>query len=185
MSVKKAKEKKIKKLEVQPSGKRIYKNLGYTGMETLSIISSLNTLISNYHVHYQKMRNFHWNVKGNDFFELHEIFEELYDMAKLNIDELAERVRVFGQTPVSTLKEYLEASEIKEVGTDLSGEMMVKETLHDFETLLSMMVDVADAAIEIGDVGTEDMINTYIKNLEKRHWMFTAWLNEAITSKNN
>ncbi len=158
--------------------KTTYKKLGFTGLETAEIVKNLNILIANYHVHYQKMRNFHWNIKGRDFFELHEQFEELYDTAKQNIDAVAERVRVFGQTPVSTLQEYLDTAEIKEVGTDLNGEMMVRETMHDFQMLLSFMVNVADAAIDIGDVGTEDMINTFIKNMEKWHWMFNAWLQE-------
>jgi len=160
---------------------KTFKKLGFTGEETVEIVKHLNHLLANYHVHYQKMRNFHWNVKGRDFFELHEQFEELYDRAKEHIDEVAERVKVFGQTPVSTLKEYLDMAEIQEVGSDMSAEMMVKETLNDFEVLLSFMVNVADAAIDIGDVGTEDMINTFIKKMEKTHWMFHSWMNEKQT----
>ncbi len=157
---------------------KTYKKLGFTGEETVEIVKHLNILLANYHVHYQKLRNFHWNVKGKDFFELHEQFEELYNRAKTHIDDVAERVKVFGQTPVSTLSEYLEMAEIQEVGPNLKAEDMVKETLNDLELLLSFMVNVADAAINIGDVGTEDMINTFIKNMEKTHWMFNSWLNE-------
>ena len=158
----------------------IYKKLGFTGMETVAIVSNLNRLLANYHIHYQKMRNFHWNVKGKDFFELHELFEKLYNTAKRNIDDVAERIRVFGQTPFSTLSAYLDAADIEEVGTDLNAEMMVRETLSDFQLLLSSMVDVADAAIDIGDVGTEDLINSFIKEMEKKHWMFNAWLKEPV-----
>ncbi len=57
-------------------------------------------------------------------------------------------------------------------------EEMVREILNDFEVLLSYLVDAADAAIEVGDVGTEDMIKGFIKNLEKSHWMFTAYTSE-------
>jgi len=162
-------ERKIKKKEP-------YRKLGFSALETVEIIGSLNVLLANYHVHYQKMRNFHWNVKGKDFFDLHKKFEELYNEAKDNSDAVAERIRVFGQTPVSTLKEYLETAEIKEVSTDLSGEAMVQETLSDFQVLLSFMVNVTDAAIHIGDVGTEDMISSFIKKMEETHWMFTAWM---------
>lgn len=160
--------------------KVLYKKLGFTGMETVVIVKNLNQLLANYHIHYQKLRNFHWNVKGKDFFELHELFEKLYNAAKKDIDDVAERVRVFGQTPVSTLSAYLEMADIKEVGTDLEAEMMVREILKDFQLLLSSMVAVADAAIDIGDVGTEDMINSFIKGIEKNHWMFTAWLQEPV-----
>ena len=141
-------------------------------------MKALNDLLANYHVHYQKLRNYHWNVKGPDFFDIHEKFEEQYNEAKLNIDEIAERVRVFGYTPMSTLKEYLDSSEIKETSTDLSGLEMVTEILNDFEILLSYLVDAADAALEIGDVGTQTIINGFIRGIEKKHWMFTAFANK-------
>lgn len=155
--------------------KKTYKKLGFTALETVEIVQSLNVLIANYHVHYQKMRNFHWNVMGKDFFELHQLFENRYDEAKSHIDELAERIRVFGQTPVSTIKEYLEMSEIEEVSTELRSDQMVEETKRDMQTLLSLMVDVTDAAINMGDVGTEHMMNAMIYKTEKTHWMLTAW----------
>lgn len=90
-----------------------YRKLGFDNEETKEIVESLNKLMANYHVHYQKLRNYHWNVEGHSFFELHEFFELEYNAVKLQIDEIAERIRVFGKKPVSTLKEYLEISEIK------------------------------------------------------------------------
>ncbi|MEZ4883569.1 MAG: Dps family protein [Chitinophagales bacterium] len=152
------------------------KRLGFTKEETAKVVNPLNELLCNYHVHYQKLRNFHWNVKGGDFFDLHENFELLYDMAKLNIDEIAERIRVFNHTPISTLKEYLEKSTIKEVGTDLSGDKMVEEVMDDFENLLTYLVASTEAASEIGDVGTIDLINNIIKGMEKKHWMLRSFL---------
>ena len=157
-----------------------YKRLGYSKEETASIVAALNALLSNYHIHYQKLRNYHWNVKGGDFFDVHEKFEEQYTQALANIDEIAERIRVFGHRPISTLQEYLDEAEIAETATDLdmSAMDMVKEILNDFEILLSYLVDAADEAIEVGDVGTEDMVKGFIKNIEKSHWMFTAFASE-------
>ncbi len=154
-----------------------YKKLGYSKEETKEIVDALNQLLANYHVHYQKLRNYHWNVTGADFFDIHEKFEAQYEEAKLNIDEIAERIRVFGYRPLSTLTEYLEVADIKETPTDkdMTGMEMVKEILNDFEILLSYMVDAADAAIDVGDVGTEEMIKDFVKSLEKTHWMFTAF----------
>ncbi len=155
--------------------KKTYIKLGFSPMETVELVTKLNQLLANYHVHYQKLRNFHWNVKGGDFFDLHEKFEIQYNEAKVNIDEIAERIRVFGQTPLSTLKDYLDQSQIKEVGTELTGMEMVDEVLSDFRILLESMVDVIDSAVEIGDLGTQDLINNFIKQVEKTHWMFTAF----------
>lgn len=155
--------------------KKPYKKLGFSKLETADIVKKMNLLLANYHVHYQKLRNYHWNVKGPDFFDIHEQFEEGYNEAKENIDEIAERIRVFGQTPMSTLKEYMETSEIEETSPNLSAHEMVSEIIKDFEILLSYMADVVDAAIENGDVGTEDMIKGFMQGIEKTHWMLTAF----------
>jgi len=155
-----------------------YKKLGYSGMDTVKIVNNLNTLLANYQIHYQKLRNFHWNVKGGDFFDMHEKFEELYTSAMENIDEIAERIKVYGETPLSTLKEYLDTSEIQEVGTDLSSDKMVAEVLKDMETLDSFMIDAVEAASEIGDVASVDLLNSMIKTIEKEHWMLTSFLSD-------
>jgi starvation-inducible DNA-binding protein len=154
---------------------KTYRKLGFNAEETDEVVQSLNNLLANFHVHYQKLRNFHWNVVGSDFFELHAVFEGEYNQVKIQIDEVAERIRVFGKTPLSTLAEYLEVSEIKEVGTDLSSEKMVKEILKDFEILLTLMVETTEAADTIGDIATEDLITGYIKRTEKMHWMLTSF----------
>jgi starvation-inducible DNA-binding protein len=154
-----------------------YKKLGYSGMDTVKIVKNLNTLLANYQIHYQKLRNFHWNVKGNQFFVLHEFFEDQYTETSKNIDEIAERIRVFGETPISNLQEYLNSAEIKESTADLTGEAMMREILTDYELLLSFMINAVDAAVEIGDVSTEDMINGFVKKMEHSHMMINAWLN--------
>ncbi|NJB81847.1 Dps family protein [Wenyingzhuangia aestuarii] len=155
-----------------------FAKLGYTHLETAEIVSSLNKLLASYHVHYQKLRNFHWSVVGPDFFDIHEKFEEQYNVVKLNIDEVAERIRVFGKKPTGTLKEYLEESEIKEVLVPQTGTEMVREILNDFEILLNQMNQVIDAAENINDRGTDDMISGFIFNMEKTHWMLTSFLKD-------
>ncbi|MCB9202430.1 MAG: DNA starvation/stationary phase protection protein [Flavobacteriales bacterium] len=139
-----------------------------------SVVTELNNILANYHVHYQKLRNFHWNVEGPDFFELHEIFEQEYEQVKLQIDEIAERIRVFDEKPYSTLKEYLEVSKIKEVGNDLSSEEMVKETISDFKILISLLKDATKQASNEGDLASEDLLISYIKRTEQKLWMLTA-----------
>jgi starvation-inducible DNA-binding protein len=155
---------------------KTYRKLGFDSEETKKVVEHLNILLANLHVHYQKLRNYHWNVEGHEFFELHELFEQEYNAVKLQIDEIAERIRVFGKTPMSTLKEYLDIAEIKETGTDLSAKEMGKEVLNDFEILLSFMVNAVDAAENVNDLATEDLIIGYIKRTEKTHWMLTAFL---------
>lgn len=167
----------LEKEEVQEM--RTFKRLGFSSVETNGVISALNLLLSNYQVHYQKLRDFHWNVTGADFFDLHEQFEVEYNAVKGNIDEIAERIRVFGKTPISTMKEYLELSSIKEAERGISADQMVAQTLNDFEHLMEFMIEAIEAANKIGDTSTADMVTKMMKRMEKRHWMFTAF------SKNN
>ncbi len=150
--------------------------LGWTTDETEEITKSLNELLANYTVHYQKLRNYHWNVKGPDFFDLHEQFEKQYTEAIQNIDDIAERIRIFGKAPVSTLQEYIDISEIKETTSQLNSELMVREILTDYRILLKHMCLVVEVAVEHEDSGTEEMVKRFINSIEKHHWMLSAFM---------
>jgi starvation-inducible DNA-binding protein len=150
--------------------------LGWSAAETENITRALNALLANYAIHYQKLRSYHWNVKGSDFFDLHEQFEAQYTEAIKNIDDIAERIRIFGETPMSTLKDYLETSEIKETTPGLSSELMVRELLSDYRILLQYMFSVVEVASEERDSGTEEMVKVFINHLEKHHWMLSSFL---------
>ena len=71
--------------------------------KTNTTVEQLNVLLADYHLYYQKLRNFHWNVQGTNFFDLHEKFEEMYDDAKLKVDEIAERILTLRHSPQSNL----------------------------------------------------------------------------------
>jgi len=165
--------------EKPKKSKRTYAKLGYTKLETAALVDALNKLLANYSVHYQKLRNFHWNVKGADFFDIHEKFEDQYNAAKVAIDDIAERIRVFGQVPFSTMKEYLDNSDIKESGTELTSLEMVHEVLKDYDYLLESMFHVIEIAIDNGDSGTEEMVKDMVKTIEKNHWMLTAFSHQG------
>jgi len=153
-------------------------NLGFAKKDTAELTKEINLLIATYHVHYQKLRNFHWNVVGSDFFDLHEKFEELYNFSKENIDDLAERVRVFGEKPMARLDEYLKVSKITEPKDGLSPRQMVDEILTDFEILLTQMITVLDLANECGDVSTINLLNKTVNKTEKYYWMFNVWMDQ-------
>ncbi len=138
-------------------------------------IETLNVLLSDYHMHYQKLRNFHWNVKGPHFFELHAKFEELYEDAKLKIDEIAERILTLRGNPISNFSSYLSISNIQESNTNLIDREMVSAILEDHEVLLKQLKTVTQTAEAASDDGTLDITGTYIGELEKTSWMLNAW----------
>ena len=151
--------------------------MGWKPEQIDKISHALNSVLANYNVHFQKLRNFHWNVTGSDFFDLHIEFEAQYKEALEHIDEIAERIRVFGETPFSTMKEYLHESEIKESSsTQMDSDLMVRELLSDYRVLLQYLSAVVQIASEQHDAGTENLIKGFIKKIEKHHWMLTSFL---------
>lgn len=156
--------------------KKAFKKLGFSYLDTAEIVVNLKQLLADYHVHYQKLRNFHWNIEGPDFFELHEEFENEYDTVKLRIDIIAERIRVFGQSPAMSLDEIVKNSNIKESKGHETAREMVKEILADYGTIHETLLATVESAIALGDVATEQIITDITRDVEKRHWMFTSWM---------
>jgi len=149
--------------------------LGLDTEKTKKTVEELNVLLADYHLYYQKLRNFHWNVIGKNFFDLHEKFEELYDDAKLKVDEIAERILTLRYQPTSNLSDYLKDSNLEESPSDISDREMIELLLKDHGLLLKQkrkVVEVADAG---DDEGTIDLIGAYIREMEKTSWMLDAW----------
>lgn len=163
-------------METVKTKNKTFKKLGFTYLETAEIVVTLNTLLANYQVFYNKLRNFHWNVEGPDFFELHEAFEDEYNVTKKNIDIVAERIRAFGIKPNFTMKKVMELSQIEEPSKELSALEMVREVLKDFEIIHNNMLDGINASLETGDVVTEQILTDFLSYLEKRNWMYTSYL---------
>ncbi|WP_121667962.1 Dps family protein [Mesonia aquimarina] len=144
--------------------------------KTSHTVKELNTLLADYHLYYQKLRNFHWNIIGKSFFDLHEKFEEMYDDAKLKVDEIAERILTLRYQPISNLSDYLNNSNVEESPSEITDTEMVKTLLKDHGTILKQMRKVVEAADAAGDEGTIDLIGAYIRELEKTSWMLDAWV---------
>ena len=152
--------------------------------KTKETVGELNILLSDYQLYYQKLRNYHWNIVGQNFFDLHEQFEEMYDDAKLKIDEIAERILTLRFQPESNLTTYLKLSNIKESSSDVTDKEMVTNLLDDHGTIIKQMRKTTEVADANGDEGTIDLIGAYIRELEKTSWMLDAW-NMKLGEKRN
>lgn len=142
-------------------------------------VVSLNTLLADYHIYYQNLRNFHWNILGENFFDLHNKFEELYGDARVKIDEIAERILTLRFHPVSRFSDYIKISNIKEVNSILEDKEMVKVLIENHALLLKQMKDTIVRAEKAGDEGTVDLMGGYMRSLEKETWMLNAWSKSA------
>lgn len=138
----------------------------------------LNELLANYQLFYMNARGFHWNIKGDKFFELHVKFEELYNDSFLKIDEIAERVLTLGFTPLHTYEDYAQVATIKPAKDISNGKEAIREILNGYEVLLPLERAVLALSGDVDDEGTNALMSDYIREQEKLVWMYSAYLNE-------
>lgn len=142
-------------------------------------IKNLNIYLSNLNVLNAKLYQFHWYVKGENFFTLHEKFQELYEETHTLIDEVAERILMIGGSPLSTLSNYLKHATLTEQEEQNStATEMVELTIHDYKLLINKLKrDIKDAEEE-NDVVTVDMLTTIVSSYEKTVWLLSAYLSK-------
>jgi len=150
-----------------------------------TVAEPLNKLLADYQMYYQNLRNFHWNISGGYFFELHNKFEELYIDARDKIDMVAERILAIRQKPLSMFTEYLLESDIEEPNAINSDVEMVMVILQNHTQLLKSLRTATDLASEVGDEGTVDMLGGFIGFIEKESWMMDAWLGKKELTEVN
>lgn len=149
-------------------------------MDTSSIskttVDVLNKQIADWNVLFVKLHNYHWYVKGPNFFTLHTKFEEFYNEASLHIDELAERVLIIGGKPLATMREYLDTSNIKEAYKHLKADEMVQDLIKDFHYVIEELKEGMEISDLENDPVTHDLLLTIREKLAKHIWMLTAFL---------
>ncbi len=138
----------------------------------------LNVLLANFQIFYINSRGFHWNIKGDKFFELHLKFEELYTDTQIKIDEIAERILTLGHTPDHTFTDFLKLSEIKEQRNISDGITAVNSIIESFSILLNIERNLLNLSSEANDEGTNALMSDYIRQQEKLVWMYSAYLNK-------
>jgi starvation-inducible DNA-binding protein len=136
----------------------------------------LNRQIANWNILFVKLHNYHWYVKGEQFFTLHAKFEELYNEAATHIDELAERLLAIGGQPIATMKEYIEESSINEAIGKEDSVQMVQSIIHDYSKIIEELKQGMSIAEELNDETTGDMLLAIHSSLEKHLWMLNAYL---------
>jgi starvation-inducible DNA-binding protein len=141
-----------------------------------SVVEVINKQIANWGVLYVKLHNYHWYVKGKQFYTLHEKFEELYDEAAAYLDELAERVLAIRGKPIATMSEMLALSSIKEAVGGENADQMVRTIIADFQTMIGELRRGLTQAEEAGDETTGDMILDMLSSLEKHVWMLESFI---------
>lgn len=150
--------------------------IGLEKSTTKELSEDLNVLLADLQIYYQNLRGVHWNIKGEQFFQLHPKFEELYLDAQEKVDLVAERILTLGATPLHTFEDYVEHSTVK-VGKNISeAEASVQLILDSIQELLKIERRILDRSAELDDEGTNSMMSDFISFQEKTAWMLKAFL---------
>lgn len=141
----------------------------------MTIQQHLNRQIANWSVLYIKLHNYHWYVKGSQFFTLHAKFQEFYEEAALHVDEIAERLLAIKGQPLAKMSDYLETASVKEATGNETAVEMVDQLIEDFAIIIGELKEGMEAAQSAGDETTADMLLAIHTTLEKHVWMLSAF----------
>ena len=152
-------------------------NIGISESNAQKVATLLNILLADEYILYTKTRNYHWNVVGSNFQELHKFFENQYDQLDGAIDNIAERVRALGHWSLGSLKEFIKIARLSEDEEASGKEAMIQNLLNDHETLIRLLrEDIAATTDKYEDVGTADFLTGLMEAHEKMAWMLRAYI---------
>ena len=139
-------------------------------MENLN--QNLNNFLSDLNVFYRKLQNYHWNIKGKDFFVIHAKLEEYYDEINEQVDEVAEHILTLGGQPLGTLKDYLNTTKITEAeNKKVDCTVVFNEIIKDYSTLLQDATKIKELADEQQEHKTSALMDGIIEDYSKKLWM--------------
>ncbi|PAF43377.1 Dps family protein [Helicobacter sp. 11S03491-1] len=126
---------------------------------------------------FMKIHNFHWNVRGSDFYHTHKATEEIYEKFADMFDDLAERIVQLGDKPVTTLTEALKIAQVKEEArSDFKSSDVFKGILADYEYLEKEFKKLSELADKDNDKVTAAYADEQSAQLQKSIWMLKAHL---------
>jgi starvation-inducible DNA-binding protein len=153
-------------------------NIGLGQRQRQGVVEILSRLLADEYLLYTKTRNYHWNVEGPQFNDLHKFFEGQYEALNVVIDDVAERARALGGRAVGTLAEFLKLARLKEhPERHPPAREMLRDLLADHEAVIqTLRKDVETATDPLKDAGTADFLTGLMEQHEKMAWMLRSFL---------
>jgi len=153
-------------------------NIGLSVEQCEGVVAILNALLADEYLLYTKTRNYHWNVVGPQFNDLHRFFETHYNELNEIVDEVAERSRALGGKALGTMAEFLKHTRLKEeTGHYPDACDMIANLLADHEALICQLrLDLETCNEQYHDAGTTDFLTGLMEQHEKMAWMLRAFI---------
>ena len=153
-------------------------DIGLSEEQRKGVSSVLTQVLASEFTLYTKLRNFHWNVEGPQFLSLHEMFEEQYKQLEATIDEIAERIRTYGDNAIGTMSEFADHTRLTETpGSYPEARDMVMTLAEDHEQMVrNLREDIETVGGKYGDVGAEDMLTALLQDHQEMSWMLRTFI---------
>ena len=153
-------------------------NIGIADEARRGVVDVLSALLADEYVLYTKTRNYHWNVVGPQFNDLHKFFEAQYEELDGIVDEVAERSRSIGGRAIGSLAEFVRSARLEEKTGDVpDARTMIASLLADHEAVIRTLRGDLQACIDrFGDAGTSDFLTGLMERHEKMAWMLRSFL---------
>lgn len=149
-------------------------NIGLKKNDCESIVVGLKKLLADTYTLYLETHNFHWNVVGPQFRELHLMFEEQYTELATAVDDIAERIRALGAPAPGTYSEMNDLTVIEETTGVPSSASMIRILTEDNEAVVRTARAVLEQAQQAGDESSASLIGDRMVVHEKTAWMLRS-----------
>lgn len=141
------------------------------------ITEDLNLFLSNLNIFYRKLQNYHWNIKGEDFFVIHEKLEELYNAINEQIDEIAEHILIIDGEPYGRMQDYLDTAQIQEASNEkICSSKIFAAILKDYNILIENATKIKEDADNLKKYDTSALMDEYLQDYKKKVWMIRQML---------
>ena len=138
------------------------------------IIQNLNEFLSDLEVMSVKLQKYNWNVRGRNFFVIHEKLEEYYNEVREQIDEIAEHILTKGFEPLGTMRDFMQNSQIQEAANEkISDQEILNNIIQDYKILQQKVKEIKHIAEKETDYETSSIIDNYLCNYAKKLWMLS------------
>ena len=152
----------------------IQPNIGLDSEARNSVVDLLNRILADEAVLTTKTRGAHWNVQGENFFELHALFESQYQQLNHLSDEIAERARMLGGFAIDSFEKFLRHTRLEEQPGDVPP---AQRLLADHETFIRFLrEDARKCSEEYEDEGTSELLVSILRLHEKMAWMLRSYV---------
>jgi starvation-inducible DNA-binding protein len=140
------------------------------------IAGGLSHVLADSYALYLKTHNFHWNVEGSRFRELHLMFEEQYTELAGAVDAIAERIRALGQYAPGSFSQFSRLASIKDEDTVPAADEMVRKLADDHKAVVKTIRSMLPSVQEAGDEVTVGLLVERLGVHEKTSWMLQSTL---------